>query len=150
MVLNEGLPGQGVEVGIATNRPLGLLGFNLAQHSPTTRSSVERTAEKAFCFRIARAIDSAARGAPYTCNSGPETRNLKSIKGSLGRASRPIDPASDPDTIIKWTRTSRMSIKNSLSPSAGCRGQDRQQATQRAVPTPIDTNRSRERGAALP
>jgi len=28
-------------------------GFNLAQHSPTIRPSVERTAEKAFCFRMA-------------------------------------------------------------------------------------------------
>ena len=28
--------------------PSGPLGFNLSQHSPTTRPSVERTAEKAF------------------------------------------------------------------------------------------------------
>ena len=28
--------------------PLGPLGFNLAQHSPTTRPSVQRTADKAF------------------------------------------------------------------------------------------------------
>jgi hypothetical protein len=28
--------------------PEGPLGFNFAQHSPTTRPSVERTAEKAF------------------------------------------------------------------------------------------------------
>ena len=28
--------------------PLGPLGFNFAQHSPTTRPSVERTAENAF------------------------------------------------------------------------------------------------------
>ena len=32
---------------------LGPVGSNLTQHSPTTRPSVERTAEKAFCFRIA-------------------------------------------------------------------------------------------------
>jgi hypothetical protein len=29
-------------------RPLGSLDFDLAQHSPTTRPSVERTAEEAF------------------------------------------------------------------------------------------------------
>ena len=29
-------------------RPLGPLGYNFSQHSPTTRPSVERTAEKAF------------------------------------------------------------------------------------------------------
>ena len=28
--------------------PLGPLGFNFSQHGPTTRPSVERTAEKAF------------------------------------------------------------------------------------------------------
>ena len=33
--------------------PLGPLGFDFAQHSPTTRPSVERTAEKVFCFRNA-------------------------------------------------------------------------------------------------
>ena len=32
--------------------PLGPLGFNFAQHSPTTRPSVERTAEKAFMCPI--------------------------------------------------------------------------------------------------
>ena len=31
-----------------TQDPLGPLGFNFAQHSPTARPSVERTAEKAF------------------------------------------------------------------------------------------------------
>ena len=36
---DEGAPGQG---------PLGPLGFNFSQHGPTTRPSVERTAEKAF------------------------------------------------------------------------------------------------------
>jgi hypothetical protein len=32
----------------AYGAPLGPLGFNFAQHSPTTRPSVEKTAEKAF------------------------------------------------------------------------------------------------------
>jgi hypothetical protein len=32
----------------AGSGPLGPLGFNLAPHSPTTRPSVERTADKAF------------------------------------------------------------------------------------------------------
>ena len=33
--------------------PSGHFGSNLAQHSPTSRPSVETTAEKAFCLRIA-------------------------------------------------------------------------------------------------
>ena len=34
-------------------RRLGPLGFKCCQHSPTTRPSVESTAERAFCFRVA-------------------------------------------------------------------------------------------------
>ena len=37
-----------LEVKIREADPLGPLGFNLSQHGPTTRPSVERTAEKAF------------------------------------------------------------------------------------------------------
>jgi len=33
--------------------PLGPLGFNFSQNSSTTRPSIERTGEKAFCFQIA-------------------------------------------------------------------------------------------------
>ena len=36
----------------AVQRSSRSLGFHLAQHSPTTRPSGERTAEKAFCFRF--------------------------------------------------------------------------------------------------
>ena len=46
--------------GIVGGGPLGPLGFNLAQHSPATRPSVERTAEKAFCVRNAFSVGQAA------------------------------------------------------------------------------------------
>ena len=40
--------------------PLGPLGYNFSQHGPTTRPSVERTAEKAFLLpdRVGPAPDS--------------------------------------------------------------------------------------------
>ena len=39
--------------------PLGPLGFNFSQHSPTTRPSVERTAEKAFLLSDRVSLSSA-------------------------------------------------------------------------------------------
>ena len=39
--------------------PLGPLGFNFSQHMPTTRPSVERTAEKAFLLSDRVSLSSA-------------------------------------------------------------------------------------------
>ena len=39
--------------------PLGSLGFKCSQHSPTTRPSVERTAEKAFLLSDRVSLSSA-------------------------------------------------------------------------------------------
>ena len=68
---------------------LGPLGFNLAQHIPTTRPSVERTAEKAFCFlglSIPRRT-CLSRGGPIYPEAG-----LSLLRRAYSSRGRPIHP----------------------------------------------------------
>ena len=60
--------------------PLGPLGSNFSQHGPTTRPSVERTAEKAFCFRIAF---SSPQSTHLRDNPPLECASLLRVAGSL-------------------------------------------------------------------
>jgi len=68
-------------------RPLGPLGFSFAQHSPTTRSSVERTAEKAFLLpdRAWEALFEKTRSwtSPPRASSG---HGLETVERLQGRA----------------------------------------------------------------